>query len=223
MDYRNYGNYQKYISKSRWLSDPKKQTYLELLLTFAAICFFTLFALRPTLVTISQLLKDRESLRAVSAELDQKITALVAAQALYQEAEPKLQLLDQAMPHDQKMADFMAQLEILALESQTTLKSLIVDEHDLGPMAEASSAGTTAPKRTAPSLANQAAKKVTSWHSIGFTLRASGGFQNLRDFAVTMTQLRRLVLVEAIYIRKPQGSASDQELELEIKGSIAYY
>lgn len=220
MDYKNSGSYRKYISKSQWFADPKKQTYLELLLTFAATIFFTLFALRPTLTTISQLIKDRDTLKQVTAELDQKITALVAAQELYQEAEPKLRLLDQALPADQKLADFTAQMEVLALESNAVLKSLVFNEHPLDPAEAASKSAALKRQPAAQTNPNQTPQ---SWSSIGFSLRATGEFQNLRELAVAMTHLRRLVQVDSLSIRKPQGVAVEEPLELELVGSIAYY
>ena len=77
---------------------PVARVSLELFLSVGAVIFFAIFAIRPTLVTMSDLVKEIEDKRDLDQKLTQKIASLSTAQTTYLEVQDRLYLLEEALP-----------------------------------------------------------------------------------------------------------------------------
>jgi hypothetical protein len=55
---------------------PVAMVSLELFLSIGAVVFFAIFAVRPTLLTMADLIKEIEDKRALDQQLQQKIASL---------------------------------------------------------------------------------------------------------------------------------------------------
>jgi hypothetical protein len=74
------------------------KAFLELILTLVTISFFALFALKPTLLTIIELLREIEAKEETVEKMDTKIQNLQQAQTLYIQEAARIKLLETAIP-----------------------------------------------------------------------------------------------------------------------------
>lgn len=94
--YRRYRRYYTYIEPV--VADPLVRGYFTLVASIFLIAFFLLAALSPTFSTILGLVKKIDDQKKTIAMMDAKINSLVMAQENYALVEPKLSLLDKAIP-----------------------------------------------------------------------------------------------------------------------------
>lgn len=87
------------------------KAYLEMMLSLVTISVFTIFALRPTIITIAQLLKDIDAKKAVLAQIDTKIENLARAQSVYESERSKIAVLETSIPKIAQPDVFARQIE----------------------------------------------------------------------------------------------------------------
>lgn len=187
-------------------ANKKVRVYTEIILSLAAISFFLVFAIKPTLVTITELMTTIKDQRLVVDQLQKKIVALGAAQSEYNLVSGDLYLVDEALPKDSQMAALVKQIEVVASQSGAILGSVKFDPVTLKEVA-------TGPKEISQ-IAAQTAKEIN------FSLTVAGDYLNLKEFLQRLNALRRVIAVEtfSLKIRK----AESQTLTLGISGK-AYY
>jgi len=71
---------------------------IEIGATFILITFFLVFALRPTILTISSLKGDIESKKLLKEELRVKINKVIAAQELFSQVQERYQIVNSSLP-----------------------------------------------------------------------------------------------------------------------------
>jgi len=101
---------------------PVAKASLELFLTVLAVIFFAVFAIRPTLITMSDLVKEIEDKRKLDQQMTQKIAALSSAQNSYSTIESRLPILEQAIP---MQVDLINDLKII--EKTASDQGLVID------------------------------------------------------------------------------------------------
>lgn len=107
---------------------PIAKVSLELFFTIVAVIIFALFAIRPTLQTMGDLVKELEDKRALNQRLAQKVAALSTAQTQYQTLQDRVGILDQAIPPTPRFEEALTIIEKLASESQLTILSIQAKE-----------------------------------------------------------------------------------------------
>lgn len=127
---RNYVKYRTYLLSiiGRYRERADVKAYLEILLSLATISIFAFFALKPTLLTIAQLIKDIESKNETLSVMNQKIQNLAKAQALYDQERSNIQLLKVAIPENPAPDVFVRQLEGLSAKYQSPIAALKLDK-----------------------------------------------------------------------------------------------
>ena len=92
----NYLRYKTYFLNvlGRYRERADVRVYLEILLSLTAISIFSVFALRPTLLTIAELIKEIESKKLTLTQMEEKINNLSQAQTLFDRERGKIVLLD---------------------------------------------------------------------------------------------------------------------------------
>lgn len=193
-----YHRYQKYFVKFGGLYQRKKpRTYTGIVLSILTVVFFLFFAIKPTLVTITGLVKEIKDQKEVTEKLQDKINSLNQAQMEYNLIEANLYLVDQALPKDPRVSVLIKEIEALARQSSVTLDSFRVDKAQL--KGEAPS-GTSAP--------------------VGFYLSVSGEYQNLKNFLNSLSSLRRVALVKSFTFKSTKTESQLLGLTLNAE---AYY
>lgn len=118
-----YQRYQKYFLDIQRVYNQKKEVrmFLEVTLTLATIALFTLFALRPTAITISKLLKEIETKQDTLVKMDQKILNLQTAQTTFSRERTRINLLESAIPKNPEPEKYLRQIEGLITKNSLNL------------------------------------------------------------------------------------------------------
>ena len=87
--------------------NPIAKVSLELFLTVITILFFAIAAIKPTLLTTADLVKEIEDKEELDKKLGQKMAALASAQLEYQMVEDKLDFIDHAIPNSAQLLFFL--------------------------------------------------------------------------------------------------------------------
>lgn len=208
---RKYLRYKTYfldiISQYRTRADVKM--YLELLLSLTTISILSVFALKPTLVTIAQLLKEVDSKEEIIEKLDEKIGNLEKAQVVYSQERARISLLETAIPKDPSPELFARQVEALSGKDSTTIVSIS--------MAEVTILGQERAKKAQPKLVPLPGESG----ELSFSIITSSNYPALFSFLSDMENLRRPVVVDKVNLRSPQGGAAET-LVLVVSGRTPY-
>lgn len=170
-----YHRYQHYFIGAKALYKKKKtRVYTSIILSILTVAFFGFFAIRPTLVTISGLLKEIKDKKAVVEQMDQKINNLTKAQINYSRIANELNLVGESLPQDPALPILIKQLESLARLSSVNLESIRYEKTNLqGELAKEESQATS------------------------FNIALTGSYQNLKQFLNSLDTLRRIISVES--------------------------
>ncbi|MBU1127047.1 hypothetical protein KKF11_01765, partial [Patescibacteria group bacterium] len=95
----NYKQYRRYFVQLKNISARKKtRTYGGVIFSLLAIGFFAIFAIKPTLVIIAQLVKETKDQEKINMVLEEKISDLGKAQILYRSISKDLPSINQSFP-----------------------------------------------------------------------------------------------------------------------------
>jgi hypothetical protein len=110
---KNYLRYKSFFLNifKQYQQRPDVKVYLEIVLSSVAISIFAIFALRPTLLTISKLIKEVGAKQQTLAAMEEKIKNTKEAEDLYRNELDKIKLLDTAMPQEPSPDTLFRQLD----------------------------------------------------------------------------------------------------------------
>jgi hypothetical protein len=185
------------------------KAFLELILTLAAISFFALFALKPTILTIIELLREIEAKEETVDKMNTKIQNLQQAQTLYIREETRIKLLETAVPDKPAPDLFVRQVEGLATSYPINLLGITIGEVTL--------LGEEKEKRSKDELQPlpEGSKGIT------FSISIAGGYQGLVNFLSALEDTRRPVKIDALNILSPKLEET-QNLILVVTGRTPY-
>ncbi len=180
-NWQGSSTYQRYLLDivALYRRKPNLKIYLELLLSIVTIGILTLFAIKPTVLTIAELIVKINSQQQTSDQMDTKIKNLGIAQTLFNQEQANIQLLNQAVPTGPDVQTYIRQIEGLLKKQGLTPTTLSVGQVDLLSQKEATAAATTS---------SQAA----------FTITISGAYQQLLNLMQDLENLRRPALLNKL-------------------------
>lgn len=117
--YRRYAT-----SVGNVIAKPKNKAYTTVVFSILAIALLAWYAIRPTINTILHLRREISDKKVVTQQMEEKIINLIQAQSTYRTIEPKLSLLDTALPVDPQILSLATQLRNLTTLHGVTLTSL---------------------------------------------------------------------------------------------------
>ncbi len=192
----------------RFLQSPQGKSLVWLSLSIFTVAFFLIVAIRPTVITITKLIKEIEEKEAAGLLLDKKIGSLVAAQKIYAKNSQRLPMLNQALPEKSEFPWLANFLDGVALSSQVELSSLSFEKINLN---------------LAP-VANQS-PKPSAYQSINFSTNAKGDYLNLKNFVSLLESSRRLIRIELASVsetKKKNEETIDTKLQLTVSGIVFF-
>lgn len=193
--YRRY-----YQSLEPLINKNKSQNYTAVIFSFLVVSLFGLYAIRPTIQTILTLKREIQDKTELSQKMEDKIAALIEAQAAYSQIEPSLPIIDQALPSDPQAIGLIIQIRNLASASNVVLATT-----QLPPVPLLGLDATMAAKpNTTPDT-----KKPQSFE---FTISVVGPYAAIQTFLTGLTEMRRIVAIESVAIaneKVTEQSASD--------------
>ncbi len=173
----NFNQYREMAKKySESMQEEKKQKfigYLYITLTLFTLSFFGLFAIRPTLSTISNLDKQYKDNLLVYKSLKDKLSALQNLDIQYQEIQPDLELVYSAIPKASKIPYLTRQLENLAFADNLTITHLSFDSVEIYPN-----------------------KKNFSMYSFKFTISVEGSNNDVNKFIADFINFDRIIGID---------------------------
>lgn len=182
---------------------PIAKTSLELFFTIGLVMFLAFFAIQPTLVTMSDLIKEIEEKQALNENFSKKLAALASAQVEYASIQNQIPVLDQAIPLQVDVTENLKIIEKIATDSQIVIASLAVLE-----VPEVAATETDFSKLERKSLAIQ--------------LNATGDYAALRLFVENLLNNRRVFVTDSIAISINERN-NNKTLQATISISIPYY
>ncbi len=181
---------------------PVAAVSVELIFSLFAVIFLILLAIRPTLVTISDLIKEIDDKKQLNQLLSQKVAALSTVQGTFQDNQQQLLVLDEALPPSPRLGEALQVLEQLASENGVSVVSLDVKE---------------VPPETMVENSLYQERKNLLLH-----LNVSGEFTALHQFIETLRSVRRLFVVDSITFSFSESSGKKQ-LQALLNINLQYF
>lgn len=172
---------------------PVARVSAELLVTILAVIFLAIFAISPTLTTMSQLLKDIDDRKKISEALGKKVAALSAASNAMLTLQKEVALLDSVIPNTPDVDGALRRLEKIASD-----KELIVTVLQVGPV----------PKE--PQDANT--KELTT---LPITLSVKGTYANILSFYLAISAADRDFTIDTLSVNTQQKQGNDRGKTVE--------
>lgn len=166
-------------SLSDFYQKPVARVSIELFLSIGAVLFFAVFAIRPTLLTMSDLIKEIEDKRQLDKQMAQKIAALSSAQSEYIKQEDRVGVLDEAIPTGPNLVGLFKLIEKSASDNQLVITAMSVGD---------------VPKDVVGNPPfDQLERK-----NLEFTVGVTGDYASIRAFVNQLLQIRRTILIERV-------------------------
>jgi Tfp pilus assembly protein PilO len=122
---QDYARYKSFFLNiwSLYNAKPNVRAYLELILSIVTIIGFSLFAIKPTVITILELNKEIKSKENTVFKMQTKIRNLQTASNVLQDNVSSLTLINQAVPKSAQTDFFIKQIENTALSNSVSITS----------------------------------------------------------------------------------------------------
>lgn len=182
------------------MQDEKKQkfvAYVYIILTLFTVSFFGLFAIRPTLVTVSGLNKQYKDDMHVYNSLKTKISALEKLDTIYQEIQPDLGLVYAAIPKSNKIPYLTRQFENIAVKNNVVLSGVDFGSIELYPN-----------------------NKPTPIYSFTVDLSVNGNESDVNNFIADFINFDRIIGLEKLTSGKTLGNKYGASLKGRVFFSV---
>ena len=191
---RAYKRFSPIIEKKRSAS------YLTITLTLFSLSFFGLFAIRPTLITATSLIKSVSELRTLDGEYEKKISNVIQAQSEYEQIRDAVPLIETALPSNPSSSKLAISLERFTKDTSIKINQLQID-----------GAAISTPSAT------------LKLETYGFTLVGTGDFQSIFSFLTRIINWRRLVKINSFELSSDGKVGSESASLRMIMKAVIYY
>lgn len=203
--YRKY-----YHSLEPLLAKPKTRMYSTVIFIFLVIALFGWYAVKPTVQTILYLRKEIIDKHTVNKKMDEKIAALIEAQAILESVGNRVSYIDDATPQNPNAIDVVRQLHDLATTAGASISAIQVSSVPVIPSATASASQAYTVKQTAFSV----------------SMSIEGNYMMLSLFLKNLMSMRRILTIESVVFtpNKKQMTAvpTSPSIQLVLKMNTYY-
>jgi Tfp pilus assembly protein PilO len=187
------------VKLNKFYAKPVARVSLGLVLSILTILFFAIVAIKPTLDTMAELIKQIEEKQQIDRKLSLKITALASAQTELATKEAPSAILDKAIPSTPDFNILLSMIEKIGSERGITFNSLLV---------------TTVPKERSATI-SATTLTANNIESIPVSLSINGTYSQLFTALQDLQNLQRLVTIDRVEIVPPANS-DDTNLNMTI-------
>lgn len=174
-EYQRYRQY--YVNLRRFYQRPVMKVSFFVLLSFFTVVFFSVLAIRPTVTTIGQLVREIEDKRSINAALDNKLNALDSLQGELVRVQSDIPLIFNVLPDNSALGRLMQSLEYLAQQQGVALVSV----------------------RFQPIPVTEGAdSKGEKAQTVQFSMSLGGSFSNITAYLNTLERLDRLIVISKV-------------------------
>jgi Tfp pilus assembly protein PilO len=189
-EYERYKRY--YQSIEPELAKPVTRAYTAIIFSFLVVSLFGWYAIRPTMQTIFTLKREIADKTDLNKKMEDKISALIEAQAAYQDVEPNLPIVNQALPVTSDAVRAAAQLQALASDSHVTITGISISTVPLA-------------ADTGPGGKHNAANKLTDFP---VSLIVTGAYLDIKNFIQGALNLRRVMQIDSMIFSPMRASGA---------------
>lgn len=202
-EYDRYKRY--YLSLEPILTKPANQAYTAIIFSFLAVSLFGWYAIRPTIQTIVALKREIADKTVLNKQMEDKISALIEAQATFGDVEKNLVVISQALPATSDPVAAVAQLQALAQETNVTVTALSLPSLAL-----------------APKLIGKQQSPSPSIASFVVPISVTGTYTNVKNFLQGIDALRRIIQINSMAFapRAARVSQSTESATIEATGTM---
>ncbi len=183
---------------------PVARVSIELILSVIVVIVFALFAIRPTLLTMADLVKEIADKKELSQQMNLKLASLASAQEQYELNQSQFYLLDEAISRQMDLIKSLKIIEKLAGESQLVIEQMSISE--------------------IPEKVDQALLTYNfgdyQREFLEINISVIGSYFQIREFVEKIMNLRQLILVDQVVVEKMTESSN---LSAQIKISLPHY
>lgn len=177
------------------LQNRKARAITLLIFSLIALSFFGVFAINPTLTTITELRKEVEDAELVDRKLQAKITNLALLQKAYPTIEADIPIIYDALPQTARAANLLGKIKALAQSADLSLTGIQIQQVKL--------TGDT---------------KSGAVEQFVITISGTGSYESIITFIRKLYSLDRIITVEELTIAKPVTLGANRDLTFSIKG-----
>src|SRR3989344_5547608 len=210
----NYLRYKSYFLNviGRYRERADIRVYLEILLSLFTVSIFSIFALRPTLLTIAELIKEIEARKETLAKMEAKIENLAQAQSLLDRERPRVALLKTAVQEKYEPVILARQIEGLSLKHQSPILGLSAGK------------GVISGNGTSTSNQTENGEAPVASENLEFSFETSASIDQYTLLSNFLIDLEKLLMpVEIIGIRmNTQEKTEGKSIFLSIDGTLPY-
>lgn len=216
-EYERYKKY--YLSLEPILNKSENRAYTSVIFSFLAVSLFGWYAIRPTMQTIFTLKREISDRTFVDKQMEDKISALIEAQATFENVQNDIPVLTDALPRNPDPIGAATQLRGMADETGVAITGMSVPAVDLV-------------SQTAKSAAASGGKIM----NVPLTLSVSGTYAQVKQFLKGVMNLRRITQITdmsfsprtsaspSVTIASPSGTpaASGSIVQVDLKLQVFY-
>lgn len=183
---------------------PIAQVSTELFFTIGAIVFLALFAIRPTIVTMTELVKEIEDKSTLSKDLSKKVTSLASVSTEYFSLQDRLTVVEEIVPEQPDTERTLKTIEKIASDNTLSITSLQIQ---------------AIPQLPTESIEFSKKNPI----SVAIAMSIEGEFGDIRSFIEDIAQTRPLLTVESINFSQTTDQNENLRLTSNISLSLHYY
>lgn len=191
------------VMLNQFYINPVAKASTELFLTVGLVLFLGTFAIRPTILTMSELIKEIETKKELDTALTKKIASLQTAQTQYMNIENEIVVLDEAIPEQPQIILGTKLIEKIAADSKVVIKNLTVselpDDSDLS-----------------VSFAQKSKQLVN------ISVNITGDYVAIREFTETLRNSRKSFVIESVVFSLEEDRGS-RKLSANITIGTPYF
>lgn len=208
---KEYARYKEYFMNILALYKRRQdlKMFLEVLLSLGTVAFFIAFALKPTVLTITELYRDIQNKKDVVNKLNTKIGNLSLAKDVFAKEQTTINLTKTSIPTSPVPENYVRQIEALASQNNLTLMGISVGEVLL--YGEAKKGSTQEEINPLPENAL----------GVNISINVSGTYEQLFSFLAGIEKLRRPINVDSVNITQSKSDTGNKLIIL-VSGRVPF-
>lgn len=180
------------------VKNKKTASYFTITLSLLSLSFFGLFAIRPTIITATTLIKSVSDLKKLSMQYEEKIGSLIRGQSEYEQIRNQIPLIDSAVPEDSKFSKLAKAVEKFAAQENISFSQFQIESVSISKLPPSN-----------------------KLYSLSFSMAGYGEYSSISLFLSHLINWKRLVTINSIDL-SGEGSTQSGLLRLSLRGT-AYY
>lgn len=170
-----------------YLRNKTVRTYSSLIFTLLMVSVFAVYAIRPTVITITSLHKSIEEQQEISRKLKQKVSDLADGRTNYERIEQDTKTkLNNLVPGNPDLHNLIDSINALAYQSQATMSGIQFSPVEFDPI-------------------NPNLSKVATAREIQLNINFQGTYPSLMGVLNGFRTLNRLVSIQSVNMNRQEG------------------